>query len=148
MDLSIHEILKRLPHRFPFLFVDKLQEVELGKSLIAIKNVSINEPFFTGHFPGRPVMPGVLIIEALAQACGVLTFISAEANPEKEVLYYLAAVDDARFKRVVEPGDTLHLHVKLTKHKLDLWKFETFADVNGELACSAVLTMVRRVIAE
>jgi 3-hydroxyacyl-[acyl-carrier-protein] dehydratase len=146
MDLSINEILKRLPHRYPFLFVDKIEEVVLGESLIAIKNVSINEPYFMGHFPQRPVMPGVLIIEALAQACGVLTFISAQAGPEHEALYYLAGVNDARFKRVVEPGDTLRLHVKMTKHKLDLWKFDTFAEVNGELACSAELINVRREI--
>ena len=144
MDLSIHEILKRLPHRYPFLLVDKIESLVLGESLVAIKNVTINEPYFTGHFPQRPVMPGVLIIEALAQACGVLTFITAAASPENEVLYYLAGVDKARFKRVVEPGDTLHLHVKMTKHKMDLWKFETYAEVDGELACSAEITSVRK----
>lgn len=147
-DLSIHEILRRLPHRFPFLLVDRIEELVLGESMVAIKNVTINEPYFTGHFPQRPVMPGVLIIEALAQACGLLTFITAshEAGQEKGALYYLAGIDDARFKRVVEPGDTLHLHVKMLKHKLDLWRFEAYAEVGGELACSAKLTSVRKEI--
>ena len=142
--MSIHEVMAHLPHRFPFLLVDRVVNYTKGESLEAIKNVTINEPFFTGHFPQRPVMPGVLIIEALAQACGILVFLTEGKLPDENSLYYLAGVDDARFKRVVEPGDTLHLCVKLTKAKRDVWKFSAEAHVNGEIACSAELTNVKK----
>jgi len=142
--LDIHEVLKRLPHRYPFLLVDRIIELVPDQSLVGLKNVSINEPFFQGHFPQRPVMPGVLIVESLAQACGVLVFVSRHAQPDAVSLYYLAGIDNARFKRVVEPGDQLHLHVKLLKERQDVWKFEATATVNGDLACSVELTTVKK----
>jgi len=119
-------------------------QVTPGESLLALKNVSINEPFFQGHFPLRPVMPGVLIVEALAQASGILGFISKNTMPDAASLYYLAGIDNARFKRVVEPGDQLYLHVKLVKARLDVWKFEAHASVDGDMACSVDLTTVKK----
>jgi 3-hydroxyacyl-[acyl-carrier-protein] dehydratase len=142
--MDIHEILKYLPHRHPFLLIDSVIEMEEGKSLVAIKNVTINEPFFVGHFPGRPVMPGVLILEALAQAAGVLAYKSTNTLPSEGVLYYFAGIDNARFRRVVEPGDQLRLEVKVIKSKRDIWKLEGSAHVDGELACSAELLSARR----
>ncbi|MDR3477796.1 MAG: 3-hydroxyacyl-ACP dehydratase FabZ [Gammaproteobacteria bacterium] len=142
--MDIHEILKYLPHRHPFLLIDRVIEMEEGKSLVAIKNVTINEPFFVGHFPGRPVMPGVLILEALAQAAGVLAYKSTNTLPSEGVLYYFAGIDNARFRRVVEPGDQLRLEVKVIKTKRDMWKLEGAAHVDGELACSAELLSARR----
>jgi 3-hydroxyacyl-[acyl-carrier-protein] dehydratase len=103
--MDIHEILKYLPHRYPFLLIDRVLEIDMGKSLVALKNVTMNEQFFTGHFPHRPVMPGVLILEAMAQAGGVLAYKSTNTLPSDGVLYYFAGVDKARFRRVVEPGD-------------------------------------------
>lgn len=142
--MDIHEILKYLPHRHPFLLIDRVIEMEEGKSLVAIKNVTINEPFFVGHFPGRPVMPGVLILEALAQAAGVLAYKSTNTLPSEGVLYYFAGIDNARFRRVVEPGDQLRLEVKVIKTKRDMWKLEGSAHVDGELACAAELLSARR----
>ncbi|TAK79247.1 MAG: 3-hydroxyacyl-ACP dehydratase FabZ [Gammaproteobacteria bacterium] len=135
--MDIHEVLKYLPHRYPFLLIDKVLEIELGKSLVALKNVTINEAFFNGHFPGRPVMPGVLILEAMAQAGGVLAYKSTNTSPSDGVLYYFAGVDNARFRRVVEPGDQLRLEVKVLRAKRDFWKLEGSAYVGEELACSA-----------
>jgi len=143
-QLDIHEVMAHLPHRYPFLLVDKVVEVTSNQSLIAIKNVSINEPYFQGHFPQRPVMPGVLIIEALAQASGILVFVTENQLPSAQSLYFLAEVEKARFKRVVEPGDQLHLHVNLLKARSGVWKFSTQAFVNQELACSAELTNVKK----
>jgi len=138
-ELDIHEVMKYLPHRYPFILVDKVLEFEKGKSLVAIKNVSINEPHFTGHFPYRPVMPGVLILEALAQASVILAFKTLEHIPNEEDLVYFAGVDKVRFKRVVEPGDQLKLAVELTGQKRDIWKFHGTASVDGQEACSADL---------
>jgi 3-hydroxyacyl-[acyl-carrier-protein] dehydratase len=135
--MDIHEILKLLPHRYPFLLIDRVIEIEMGKSLVALKNVTMNEPFFTGHFPQRPVMPGVLILEAMAQAGGVLAYKSTNTSPDDGVLYYFAGIDNARFRRVVEPGDQLRLEVKVLKNKRDIWKLEGSAYVGDELACSA-----------
>lgn len=132
-----------LPHRFPFLLVDRVLELEPGKSLKAIKNVTCNEPFFNGHFPGFPVMPGVLIIEALAQASGILILKSNEAYSPQRDLFYLAGVDNARFKRPVVPGDQLELCVEVLKNKLDLWKFKCTAFVGGELVCSAEILNIK-----
>ncbi len=137
------EILRYLPHRYPFLLVDKVVNVVPGESIHAVKNVSNNEPFFAGHFPSRPIMPGVLIIEALAQASGVLLFNTVGRLPEEDELYFLAGVDKARFKRVVEPGDQLDLHIELGKHRQDVWKFLCKASVDGELVCSAEITNAR-----
>ncbi len=135
--MDIHEVLEYLPHRYPFLLIDRVIEMELGKSLVAIKNVTMNEPFFNGHFPGRPVMPGVLMLEAMAQAGGILAYKTTNTKPSDGVLLYFAAIDNARFRRVVEPGDQLRLEVKVLRAKRDIWKLEGFAYVGDELACSA-----------
>ncbi|MBV9576679.1 MAG: 3-hydroxyacyl-ACP dehydratase FabZ [Gammaproteobacteria bacterium] len=142
--LDIHEILKFLPHRYPFLLIDRILEMEAGKSIVALKNVTINEAFFTGHFPNRPVMPGVLILEAMAQAGGVLAYKSNNETPADGTLYYFAGIDNARFRRVVEPGDQLCLKVNVLRSKRDVWKFEGFAYVGDELACSAELMSARK----
>lgn len=128
-------ILKYLPHRYPFLLIDKVLSFELNHSLTAIKNVSFNEPFFGGHFPEFPVMPGVLIVEALAQASGILMYNSFGRYPSKDDLFYLAGIDTARFKRRVVPGDQLQLYVEVMKQRDKLWKFKGLATVNGEIAC-------------
>jgi 3-hydroxyacyl-[acyl-carrier-protein] dehydratase len=141
--MDIHEILKHLPHRSPFLLIDKVIEIVEGESLVAIKNVTINEPFFVGHFPSRPVMPGVLILEALAQAAGVLAYKSSHTTPEDGSLFFLAGIDNARFRRVVEPGDQLRLEVKLARAKREMWKLDCAALVDGELACSAEILSAR-----
>ncbi len=138
-QLHVHEILKYLPHRYPFMMIDRVLEYEEGKSLLAIKNVTYDEPFFTGHFPARPVMPGVLIVEALAQASGVLVFLISN---DKE-LFYFAGIKDARFRRIVEPGDQLHLHISVERHKRDVWKFNAKATVDGDIACTANLMIAR-----
>ncbi|SRR5579883_1580814 len=142
--MDIHEILKNLPHRYPFLLIDRVIDFELGKSLVALKNVTINEAFFNGHFPSRPVMPGVLILEAMAQAGGVLAYKSTNESPSNGVLYYFAGVDNARFRRVVEPGDQLRLEVKVLRAKRDFWKLEGSAYVGEELACSAEFLSARK----
>lgn len=142
--MSIHEILQFLPHRYPFLMIDKVIQIDMGKSLVAIKNVTANEPFFMGHFPGRPVMPGVLILEAMAQAGAVLAYKSTNTTPKEGVLYYFAGIDNARFRRVVEPGDQLRLEVKVLRSKRDIWKLEGCAYVGDELACSAEFMSARK----
>lgn len=142
--MDIHEILKYLPHRYPFLLIDRVIEIVEGESLVAIKNVTMNENFFVGHFPNRPVMPGVLILEALAQAAGVLAYKSTNTLPSDGVLYYFAGIDNARFRRVVEPGDQLRLEVKVLRSKRDMWKLEGTAHVDGTLACSAEFLSARR----
>jgi len=134
--MDIREILKLLPHRYPFLLIDRVIEFKPGASLTAIKNVSMNEAFFNGHFPERPVMPGVLIVEAMAQAGGVLAYKSTNADPQGK-LYYLAGIDNTRFRRVVEPGDQLRLEIKVLRSKRDIWVMEGEAFVGDELACSA-----------
>ena len=135
--MDIHEILKYLPHRYPLLLIDRVISMEPGKSLIALKNVTINEAFFAGHFPNRPVMPGVLILEAMAQAGGVLAYKSTNTSPEDGTLYYFAGIDKARFRRVVEPGDQLRLEVAVRGSKRNIWMLEGSAYVGDELACSA-----------
>lgn len=135
--LDIHEILKHLPHRYPFLLIDRIIECTPGKSLVAIKNVSYNEPYFQGHFPGLPIMPGVLILESLAQATGVLAFKTSETLPSQEAIYYFAGIDRARFKRPVEPGDQLRLEVEFVRNLRRLWKFTGKVTVDGSLVASA-----------
>lgn len=135
-NLDIQQIQELLPHRYPFLLVDRVVECESGVRLVAVKNVSFNEPFFQGHFPGKPIFPGVLIMEALAQATALLTSQSAQNLPEGTV-YYLAGIDNARFKKQVVPGDQLRLEVTYLKHKRHLWSFDCRAEVDGELAASA-----------
>lgn len=143
-NMDIHQILQHLPQRYPFLLIDRVLECKLNESLTAIKNVSINEPFFQGHFPNRPVMPGVLILEAMAQATGVLAFKSRAAHPDSRSLYYLVGIDSARFKQPVEPGDQLLIEVKLLRTVHGIWKYAATASVEGKLAASAEIMCVRR----
>lgn len=140
---DIQEILKYLPHRYPFLLIDRVIEMDIGKSLIAIKNVSINEPFFVGHFPEKPVMPGVLILESLAQASAVLACEMINARPSDGYLYLFAGIDNVRFKHMVEPGDQLRLEVKLERQKQGIWKFNNTALVDNKIVCTAHMTCAR-----
>ncbi|MEL7447678.1 MAG: 3-hydroxyacyl-ACP dehydratase FabZ [Pseudomonadota bacterium] len=135
--MDIHHVMKQLPHRYPFLLVDRVLECTPGKSLVGIKNVTVNEPFFTGHFPHRPVMPGVMILEALAQATGLLAFATVGSTPDENTLYYFVGIDKARFRRIVEPGDQLVLKVELLRTIKGMWKFSTVAEVDGKVATSA-----------
>ncbi len=135
--MGIQEVLDYLPHRYPFLLIDRVLDYTVGKSLQAVKNVTINEPFFQGHFPIMPVMPGVLIIEAMAQAAGILTFVTTNTKPGKDNIYYLAGVDNARFKQPVVPGDRLVFDVSVHKSVRNIWKFKAQASVEGKLVCSA-----------
>lgn len=145
--MNIHQILKKLPHRYPILLVDRVLEIELNKSIRAIKNVTINEPFFMGHFPHRPVMPGVLILEALAQASALLSFASMGEDPGDDTVVYFAGIDGARFKRPVEPGDQLVLESTILRAKAGIFKYSARALVNGELATEAELMCTMRKIA-
>jgi 3-hydroxyacyl-[acyl-carrier-protein] dehydratase len=147
MSMDIHQILKQLPHRYPILLVDRVLEIEKGKSIRALKNVSINEPFFTGHFPHRPVMPGVLMLEALAQAAALLAFDTLGTSPDDKTVYYFAGIDGARFKRPVEPGDQLILEVSLDRMKAGIFKFKARALVGTEVATEAELMCTMRAIA-
>lgn len=143
-ELDIHEILNHLPHRYPFLLIDRVLEWKANSHLIGYKNVSYNEPFFTGHFPQRPVMPGVLILEALAQATGILAFKTVDRIPDEGSLYYFVGIDNARFKQPVEPGDQLRLEVEYIKRMRGIWKFTGKALVDGNLVCSAELMCAER----
>ncbi|HPW84862.1 MAG TPA: 3-hydroxyacyl-ACP dehydratase FabZ [Rhodoferax sp.] len=145
--MDIHKILKQLPHRYPFLLVDRVLELDKGKTIKALKNVTINEPFFEGHFPHRPVMPGVLMLEALAQAAALLAFDALNTSPDENTVYYFAGIDGARFKRPVEPGDQLILNVEMLRNKAGIFKFKASATVGTELACEAELTCAMRTIA-
>jgi len=141
--ISLNEIKDLIPHRYPMLLVDKVVDHEPRKSLHAIKNVTINEPIFTGHFPDAAIFPGVLILEALAQATGILGFKSSEGREENE-MYLFASIDKARFKQPVLPGDTMHLHVEFIKERRGMWKFYGEAKVDGKVVCSADLMCARR----
>lgn len=144
--MDIHEIMNYLPHRFPFLLVDRIESVEPGKRIVAIKNVSINEPFFPGHFPNRPVMPGVLILEAMAQAAAILSFKTAGTKPDANSVYYFVGIDNARFKKPVEPGDQLRLEVEITRTIKGIWKFSAKAFVSGQIVAEAdIMCTVRNV---
>jgi 3-hydroxyacyl-[acyl-carrier-protein] dehydratase len=142
--MDIHQILKKLPHRYPILLVDRVVELEKGQRIRAIKNVTINEEFFNGHFPRRPVMPGVLMIEALAQASALLAFETLGQEPDANTVYYFAGIDNARFKRPVEPGDQLVLEATLERAKSSVFKFKARALVGEELAVEADLTCTMR----
>lgn len=142
--MDIHQILKMLPHRYPFLLVDRVLQLDKGKSIVALKNVTINEPFFNGHFPHRPVMPGVLMLEALAQAAALLSFHTMDVVPDENTIYYFAGIDGARFKRPVEPGDALTLMVELDRMKAGIFKFKAKGMVGDELAVEAELMCTMR----
>jgi 3-hydroxyacyl-[acyl-carrier-protein] dehydratase len=144
--MDVNAIKKLLPHRYPFLLVDRVLDFEPGVSLQAIKNVTFNEPFFQGHFPEKPVMPGVLILEALAQATGLLAFNTESRGAERDTLYYLVGIDNARFKQPVVPGDQLYLSVTVTKQKRGIWVFDSQATVDGKTAASAVIMCTERKI--
>ena len=145
--MDIHEILQYLPHRFPFLMVDRVEEVEPGKRIVAIKNVTINEPFFPGHFPNRPVMPGVLILEAMAQVAAILSFKTAGTKPDANSVYYFVGIDKARFKRPVEPGDQLRLDVHVLRTIKGIWKFAGKATVGEHTVAEAELMCTVRNVA-
>ncbi|MFZ5568171.1 MAG: 3-hydroxyacyl-ACP dehydratase FabZ [Pseudomonadota bacterium] len=145
--MDIHKILKMLPHRYPILLVDRVLEVEKGKRIKAIKNVTINEDFFNGHFPHRPVMPGVLMLEALAQTAALLSFETLGETPDENTVYYFAGIDGARFKRPVEPGDQLILEVELERMKAGIFKFKAWASVGEERAVEAELMCTMRKVA-
>jgi 3-hydroxyacyl-[acyl-carrier-protein] dehydratase len=141
---DIHQILKLLPHRYPILLVDRVLSVVTNQSIVALKNVSINEPFFCGHFPSKPIMPGVLILESLAQTAALLTFGATiheqkDENLIKNRLYYFVGIDNARFKKPVEPGDQLMLHVSIERYIRGIWKFKAEAKVDNKIACQASL---------
>lgn len=138
--LDIDEIIGRLPHRFPFLLVDRVLEVVPGKSIVALKNVSVNEAYFQGHFPGHPVVPGVLLVEALAQAGGVLAYETATAE-ERLWILYLVGIEETRFKQTVRPGDQLILKVELVKRRRNLWRFKAVAEVDGKVAAETQILM-------
>lgn len=144
--MDIHAILKQLPHRYPFLLVDKVVELERNTRIFAVKNVTYNEPFFMGHFPGRPVMPGVLMLEALAQAAGLLAFDAMGQVPDENNIYYFVGIDSARFKRPVEPGDQLLLEASIDRVRAGIWKFKGVARVGDEVACEAELMCTMRYV--
>jgi len=143
-SLDIHKVMEMLPHRYPFLLIDRVLDYTKGESLTAIKNVTINEPFFPGHFPRRPVMPGVLVVEAMAQACGVLTYFSEEAGKHDKGIFLFVGIDKARFKRQVEPGDQLRFEVKIMRKMRGIWMYQGNAYVGDELCCSAELMCAYR----
>lgn len=144
LSVDIHEILKYLPHRYPFLLVDRVLSCEPGKDITALKNVTINEPFFSGHFPNYPVMPGVLVIEALAQAAGILTLKSVSAKPDQDSIFYFVGIDAARFKRPVQPGDQLMLKATILRERIGIWKYSAKAEVDGRVAAEAELMCTMR----
>jgi len=137
VQLDMQAILERLPHRYPFLLVDRVLECRPGESIRALKNVTYNEPFFPGHFPGRPVMPGVMIIEALAQAAGILCFVTANVIPDQNTRFYFVAIDKARFRRPVVPGDQLLLSAQLERSLRGIWRFATVACVGDQQVAQA-----------
>src|SRR5579872_6930151 len=139
-QLDINEILKLLPHRYPFLLVDRVLELLPGESIRAVKNVTYNEPYFPGHFPGRPVMPGVMIVEALAQAAGILAFVSAGVVPDHETRFYFVGIDKARFRKPVEPGDQLVLYAQVERALKGIWRFSTVALIgDNEVAHAEIM---------
>jgi 3-hydroxyacyl-[acyl-carrier-protein] dehydratase len=142
--LDIRAILEHLPHRYPFLLVDRVLEIEAGKRIVAIKNVTINEPYFVGHFPHMPVMPGVLQIEALAQAAGILSFQTMGRVSDDRSVYYCVGIDGARFKRPVVPGDQLRLEVEITRVARSIWKYSGRATVDGQVSAEADLMCTLR----
>ncbi len=145
--LNIYEVLQHLPHRYPFLLIDRVTHCEAGQRLVAFKNVTFNEHFFQGHFPGHPVFPGVLIVEAMAQASAILAFRSLEKTPDPGTLYLLVGIDGVRFKRKVEPGDRMVVDTGIERMSRGLWKFQASASVDDEVACSADIKITERQVA-
>lgn len=144
MEMNIQDVKNYLPHRYPFLLIDRVLEIEIGKSIVAIKNVTYNEPQFTGHFPSQPIMPGVMIVEALAQATGILAFKSEVGKPIDGQIYMLVGIDKVRFKRMVEPGDQLRLEVEVMVVKRGIWKFKCKALVDGQIVTTAELMCTQK----
>jgi 3-hydroxyacyl-[acyl-carrier-protein] dehydratase len=145
-SLDIRQVLEYLPHRYPFVMIDRVLSYTAGKNIVALKNVTINEPFFPGHFPHHPVMPGVLIVEAMAQAAAVLTFTTENHKADERMVYYFVGIDNARFKRPVTPGDALHLDVSLVRHARGLWKFHGVARVDDAVAAEADIMCTIRML--
>ena len=145
-SLDIRQVLEHLPHRYPFLLIDRVEDVVPGERIVAIKNVSINEPYFVGHFPHMPVMPGVLQIEALAQAAGILSFQTLGSKPDSDSVFYFVGIDKARFKRPVGPGDQLRLEVRFEREVRSIWKFSGTATVDGKISAYAELMCTLRKI--
>jgi 3-hydroxyacyl-[acyl-carrier-protein] dehydratase len=144
MEMNIQDVKNYLPHRYPFLLIDRVLEIEIGKSLVAIKNVTFNEPQFTGHFPEQPIMPGVMIVEALAQATGILAFKSEVGKPIDGQIYMLVGIDKVRFKRIVEPGDQIRLEVEVMVVKRGIWKFKCRASVEDQTVTTAELMCTQK----
>ena len=147
-SLDINQIKQYLPHRYPLLLVDRVLNWESGKSIDAIKNVTINEEFFNGHFPNKPVMPGVMTIEALAQTSALLAFLTMGQKPDENAVVYFLGIDNARFKRPVEPGVQLRMHVEILRHSRGIWKFQARATVDDQLAVEAELMCTMRSVAD
>jgi len=145
-SMDIHEILDHLPHRYPFVLIDKVISLDLGKEITAIKNVTINEPFFPGHFPYHPVMPGVLIVEAMAQAAAILSFKTMDTKPSEESVYYFAGIDNVRFKKPVGPGDQIILNVKIDRILKGIWKYSGTAMVEDEVVAEAGMMCILKEI--
>jgi len=145
-EMDILKVLEHLPHRYPLLMIDRVLECEPGKRILAIKNVSSNEPHFLGHFPGRPIMPGVLILEAMAQAACILAFRTKGDLPDADTAYYYAGIDGARFKRPVVPGDQIEIEVKVLAHKRTIWKFACIARVEGTVVTEAEILCTERIV--
>lgn len=144
--MDIHEILEHLPHRYPFVLIDRVVSMELGKEITAIKNVSVNEPYFPGHFPYHPVMPGVLIVEAMAQAAAILSFKTMDTKPTDDSVYYFAGIDSARFKKPVSPGDQIVLNVKIDRILKGIWKYSGVATVDGTVVAEAQMMCILKAI--
>jgi 3-hydroxyacyl-[acyl-carrier-protein] dehydratase len=142
MQLDIHEILNHLPHRYPFILIDRITDLKLNEEITALKNVTINEPFFPGHFPYHPVMPGVLIVEAMAQAAAVLSFKTMNILPSEDSVYYFAGIDSVRFKKPVSPGDQLMLNVKIDRVLKGIWKYKGQAKVDGQIVAEAEMMCI------
>jgi 3-hydroxyacyl-[acyl-carrier-protein] dehydratase len=142
MQLDIHEILNHLPHRYPFVLIDRVTDLKLNEEITAIKNVTINEPFFPGHFPYHPVMPGVLIVEAMAQAAAVLSFKTMNVLPSEDSVYYFAGIDNVRFKKPVSPGDQLILNVKIDRVLKGIWKYKAQAKVDDQIVAEAEMMCI------
>lgn len=145
-SMDIHEILDHLPHRYPFVLIDRVVSMELGKEITAIKNVSINEPFFPGHFPYHPVMPGVLIVEAMAQAAAILSFKTMNTKPSDDSVYYFAGIDNARFKKPVSPGDQIYLNVKIDRILKGIWKYKGVARVDDTVVAEVEMMCILKAI--